>query len=813
MTMLDDMRLATRLLFKDRAFTAAAVLALSLGIAATNTMFTIVNGALLRELPFDDAERIVMIRTRHVSSPARPLDGMSYLDLADWRAVTRTLEDIGAYDERTMNVSDDTNGAERFVGAVLSDNVFTLIGQRPILGRDFRPEDNREGATPVVILGYPVWRVRYGADPGVIGRTIRVNSVPSVVIGVMGEGFGFPQLAQLWQPLVLLPPESKTERALRGLRGIGKLRNGVSLDQAATDLSGIAAALATRYPESNRNIEAYVEVFRSGIGGDTARITLALLGMVSFVLLIACGNVANLMLARGLARTREVSVRLALGATRAGIVRQLLVESLVLAVLAGVVGLAVSMAGVRGFWYAASNSNPPYWLHFPIDWRVLSFLAAVCLGTPVLFGLAPALHTSKVSLLEALSAVGRGTIGGRRGRRWASGLVVAQLALALVMLTGTGLLLRYLIERVQRGAGIDTSTLAQLRLDMPPPKYDTPEERLELYRTLEERLASLSDFRVSLTSATPLDGGAERHLVIDGRPGAGAPNLPSVTVVSIGDRYFETIGARWIRGRMFERGDGEPGRGAVIINERLAEMFYGGVDPVGQRIQLRRPTRGGVSAPAAEWMTIVGIAQSVRQEPPENGSFDPVAYLPWTAEPVFSTNLIVRSNQPLAVAASSLRAVIASVDPDLPLYDINTVDAYLASQRWAARLFGGMFTVFGIVAMLLATVGLYAVTSYSVSQRARELGVRIAFGARARQVLWVVTRTASAQIGAGLALGLMGAVALGNVLPEEIVGSRGTDAVTLSVVAVLLVGAAVTASLLPARRATRLDPMTTLRSE
>jgi putative ABC transport system permease protein len=813
MTMLDDVRLATRLLFKDRAFTVAAVLALSLGIAATNTMFTIVNGALLRELPFDDPDRVVMIRTRHVASPGRPLDGLSYLDFADWRAAARTLEGLGAYDDRTMNVSDEGRAAERFEGAMVSDNAFSLIGQGPILGRDFRPEDSREGATPVVILGHGVWQARYGGDPGVIGRTIRVNSVPSVVIGVMGDGFGFPQLAQLWQPLTLLPPESKTERGLRGLRGIGKLRDGVSIEQAVTDLSGIAASLASRYPETNRDIEAHVEVFRSGIGGDTARITLTLLGMVSFVLLIACGNVANLMLARGFARTREVSVRLALGATRTSIVRQLLTESVVLAMVAGVVGLGLSIVGVRAFWHAAANSNPPYWLQFPIDWRVLSFLAAICLGTAVLFGLAPALHTSKVSLLEALSAVGRGNIGSRRGRRWASVLVVAQLALALVMLTGTGLLLRYLIERVRMGAGVETSTLAQLRLDMPPPKYDTPEQRLGLYRILEERLASLSGFRVSLASATPLDGGAERHLVIDGRPDADARNLPSVTVVSIGDRYFDTIGARWIRGRTFERGDGEPGRGAVIINERLADMFFRNADPIGQRIQLRTPTRGAVSAPAPEWMTIVGVAQNVRQEPPESGSFDAVAYLPWTANPVFSTNLIVRSNQPLGVVANSLRGVIASVDPDLPLYDINTVDGNLASQRWAARLFSGMFTIFGVVAMLLATVGLYAVTSYSVSQRARELGVRIALGARARQVLWVVTRTASVQIAVGLILGGIGAVALGNVLPEEIVGSRGTDAITLSLVTTLLVAAALIASLLPARRATRLDPMATLRSE
>jgi putative ABC transport system permease protein len=813
MTMLDDVRLATRLLFKDRGFTAAAVLALSMGIAATNTMFTIVNGALLRDLPFDEPDRIVMIRTRHVASPGRPLDGLSYLDFADWRSAARTLEALGAYDDRTMNVSDEERAAERFEGAMVSDNVFSLIGQRPILGRDFRPEDNREGAAPVVILGHGVWQARYGADPGVIGRSIRVNGVPSIVVGVMGQGFAFPQLAQLWQPLTLLPPESKTERALRGLRGVGKLRDDVGIEQATTDLSGVAAALASRYPETNRDIAAHVEVFRSGIGGDTARITLTLLGMVSFVLLIACGNVANLMLARGFARTREVSVRLALGATRATIVRQLLTESVVLALVAGVVGLGLSFVGVRAFWRAAANSNPPYWLQFPIDWRVLAFLVAICLGTAVLFGLAPAVHTAKVSLVEALSAIGRGNIGSRRGRRWASALVVAQLTLALVMMTGTGLLLRYLIERVRMGAGVDTATLSQLRLDMPPPKYDTPEQRLGLYRILEERLAALSEFRVSLASAAPLDGGAERHLVIDGRPEPDARNLPSVTVVSIGDRYFDTIAARWIRGRRFERGDGEPGRGAVIINERLAQAFFPGIDPIGRRIQLRTPTRGNASAPAPEWMTIVGVAQNVRQEPPASGSFDPVAYLPWTANPVFSTNLIVRSNQPLASVASSLRRLVASVDADLPLYDIDTVDAHLASQRWAARLFGGMFTVFGVVALLLATVGLYAVTSYSVSQRARELGVRIALGARARQVLWVVTRSASAQIGIGLILGVMGAVALGNILPEEIVGSRGTDAITLSLVTTLLVAAALTASLLPARRATRLDPMATLRSE
>jgi predicted permease len=577
-----DLKYAFRTLRRSPGFACAAIVTLALGIAANGTVFTLVNGALIRDLPFDAPERIVALGVTDVGGPPQIFPALSYLELRDLQGNARTFDGIGGYSERTMNVADEEHAAERFSGAFVSANGLALLGQQPALGRTLQPADEREGATPVVVLGWTVWRTRYRGSPDVLGRKIRVNGVPSVVVGVMPEGFGFPIESFLWRPLSAIEPDVKNDRQARRLGGFGRLRESVTFDQARADLQSVISSLASTYPTMDRRLEARVEAFRGGVGGPIVALLAAMTGAVAFVLLIACANVANLLLARATMRAHEVSARMSIGASRWRIVRQLLVESLVLAACGGVLGLVLSAIAVRVFWITASQTHPPYWLQFPIDWRVFGYIAAVCLGTAVVFGLVPALHTAKANVVDVMT---RGVTGGRRGRRWSATLVVGQLALTLVLLSGAGAMVRNLLTLSTMDPGIDTSSLVRLRLDLPSPAYNTPGQRALFYRRLDERLEA-TGLRSSIANVIPGSGGATREVAIEGRTDAATGARPTATMVTTGPRYFDTIGAQRIDGRMFAADDGEAGRSAAIVNERFAAMHFGGESAVGRRMRL-----------------------------------------------------------------------------------------------------------------------------------------------------------------------------------------------------------------------------------
>jgi ABC-type antimicrobial peptide transport system permease subunit len=613
----------------------------------------------------------------------------------------------------------------------------------------------------------------------VVGRTIRVNGVPAVIIGVMPEGFEFPLNAKLWQPLALLQAEVRNNRGSNPLRGVGRLRAGVSEDQAQTELATITAALAREYPDHKRDLPPNVEPFRSGIGGPIVAVMLALMGAVTFVLLIACANVANLLLARSATRSREISVRMSIGASRWRIVRQLLVENLLLAVLAGGAALAVSAASVRLFWRVVTQVGdpPPFWLSFPIDRQVFAFLVAVSLGTLIVFGLLPAIHTTRTNTVDVLNDASSRSAGTRRGRRWAGGLVVAQLALALVLLTGAGLMMRSLLTQVTMRAGVDTTGLVRMALDLPAASYASPERRMTFYRQLDERLAALPGARATLASAMPMVGTAEAPVLFEDRPVQ--PGLPPqrASLMTVGPRYFDTVGARLVQGRAFTADDGTAGRGAVLVNER-----------------------------------VIGVATNIRQRIPDSGAFDPIVYLPLPVDPPARINVLLRAPSLMAVAPA-VRAEVRALDVDLPLYDLRTDDEQLVMSRWPARVFGTIFVVFAVIALILAGVGLYAVTAYSVAQRTQEIGVRMALGAQASEVGWLVTRRASTQLGIGLLVGGAGAAAVSRVVPAVLAGTGGADPLTLIVVSGLLLAVGVAAAVIPARRAMRLDPVAALRTE
>jgi putative ABC transport system permease protein len=810
-----DVRFGARMLTKDRWVTLAAVVALAIGIAANNTVFTIVNAILLRDLPFDQPDRIVAIGTR-VGNVRTLNAGVSYADFQDWRAATQTFEGVGATRETTMNVGDERVGPERFVGSYISANTFEILRQRPIVGRDFVPDDDRVGAIPVVIVGHSLWRNRYGSDPNVLGRTIRVNGIPSVVIGVMPDGFSFPTRSGLWQPLALLPEMMLASRDARDLSAFGRLAHERNIAQAVADLNGIIATLAQQYPETNRDIAPIVAPYRERSVGNRGRSMLpVLMAVVAVVLLMACANVANLLLARAAVRSHEISIRMAIGAGRAQIIRQLLIESLLLAMLAGAAGWGLSLAAIDAFSSALGGPGGglPYWIRFTVDGRVFAFSAAVCLATAFLFGLVPALQTSKPGIAGILGEAGRATAGTVRSRRWAHGLVVFQLALTPILLTGGGLMMRSIVAQYEMEAGVDTDRIMWARLDLPDSQYPTPEDRVRFYQQLDARLAGVPGLVAAIASNAPFGGGAGRNLWRDDEVVSREPRRPRVIVVTTGPRYFDAFRRRLARGSelpLLEPGNGAP---SVLVNEWLAAAVFPGEDPIGRRIRLTLPNG---TSPGPEWFTIAGIAPDIRQSSTEDSSGrDGVVYMAYGTNPQPRASIVARSDADPSVVATVLREQVRAVDPDLPLFDVMKLDDLLAAsdERVGLRVFGTMFAAFALVALLLATVGLYAVTAYAAAQRTREIGLRVALGAQATQIWWLVTRSAAGQLGIGLSIGMLGAIGIGQLLESVLIGTDTIDPVTLFAVAALLAVVGLSACLLPARRAMRLDPATVLRNE
>ena len=812
MNLWQDIRFAVRLLLKDRWFTAVAIVALALGIGVNATVFTFVNAVLIRGLPINDPDRVMVVGTRDARLRDR---GMSYLDFEDYRRATRTFSGLAAFSGSVMNVSDEGRTPERFQGPFISAPAFKLIGQQPQLGRDFLPEDDRPGAPAVVILGNGIWKNRYGGDPSIVGRSIKINDIVSTVIGVMPEGFKFPNNADLWLPLAHMPRLAEQKRDNRNVEAFGKLANGVTREQAQSEMNTIAGQLRHDYPDTNKDVTASVMTFNERQNGGPIRLVfLSLMGAVAFVLLIACANVANLLLARSATRAREMSVRISLGATRWRIVRQLLVESVLLSIVSGLFGLALAYVGVRLFDAATQDVGKPYWIQFTMDAQVFAFFAAVCLGTGIVFGLAPALHVSKTDLNEVLKEGGRSGSSGVRARRWTSVLIVAELALTLVLLAGAGLMMRSFLTLYRLDVGVDTAHLLTMRLALPAQKYPTIESRRAFFERLDQRIAGISGIQAGMiTTNMPMGGGNGRLLAIEGRPLAAGEQAPLVTQVMIGPRYFETLGLRIMRGRGFEELDGTAGHETAIINQRFATMHFGGEDPLGRRIKL---TPDGALVPGAAlptWVTIVGISPSIRQGNIQEPQPDPVAYIPLRSQAPGFAMLMIRAVGDAAGVTSLMREEVRAIDPDLPLFEIKTMDQQLAQSRWPFRVFGSMFAIFALIALALSAVGLYAVTAYSVAQRTQEIGVRMALGAQAPQVWWFVVRRGLVQLAIGLSIGLAGAFGVGQLLKSLLVQTSTRDPLTLTSIVLLLMLVSVLASFWPARRATRLDPVAALRNE
>lgn len=815
-TLWRDIRHAIRGLWRTPAFTATVILTLALGIGVTSAAFALLNAVVLRDLPLDRPDRLMFLGTQNAIGSQ---SGVSYLDYQSWRNDNRAFSGLAASAETAMILGDEGRTAERVQGTFVTANTFRLIGRAPFLGRDFQSGDDQVGAPSVVIFAFSIWKNRFGGDPALIGRTVRVNDRPAVVIGIMPEGFQFPSQTDAWQPLATLPGIQNQQRDARtpGLTVYGRLRDGVTEAEARKDLNAIVSRLARDYPATNRNILPFVVALSTEFQGPLGTMLLALMGAVSFILLIACINTGNLLLVRSTQRMREVALRVSLGATRSHIVLQLAAECGLLSILAGALGFGLAGYFVR-LWVALIDGPGPYWVHWTVDARVFVFSVAVSIGTALLFGLVPALRLLKIDLNEVLKDGGRSVSGGSLRGRWTSALIAVELAATLVLLVGTGLMMRSFFALYDSARTIDSRDLLATRLTLPIQKYRTADQRKDLVARLEQQVGSLPGIAaVAVAYQSPLNGGDVRRLSIEGRNMTGPDGAPSVTYLYVGPRYFETLKVPLLQGRDFAVTDGPPGYETAIVNQRLAATLFPNESPLGKRIRLANAGPAAFSAtPSAQgtarWLTIVGVSADVPQRAAPGDLQDPVVYVPYREEPepVRSASLIVRG-QPNVDVVPSIREAVHHVEPDLALYMVFTMEQMLGMSRGPQRIFADIFVMLACIALVLSSVGLYAVTAYGVAQRTQEIGVRMALGAEHTQLVRLFVKQTAVPLAIGAIVGVGGALAAGQLLQSLLVHTTPRDPLVLIVVTPFLAIVAMTAAIVPARRAVQVDPMVALR--
>lgn len=808
-SLVQDVRFAARLMLKDRWFSAAAVAAIALGIGANTLGFSIVNAAFIRGFNFERAEELHSISWRPTRGRRLPA---SVLDFEEWRSQSQSFRSLAASAFGALNISDDHAPPEQTQGASITANFFDVLRQRPILGRAFVEGEDRRGAEPVVIIGYEIWTNRFDRDPNVIGRILRVNGKAATIVGIMPERMKFPDNSELWVPLI--PTGEMMTRQVRPLSVFGRLAEGVTQEQAATEIGGIAQRIIKANPDYAKSVvgtqvETLLERF---LNGAAPRMFKVIMGAVIFVLLIACANVANLMLSRASYRSREVAVRYSLGATRWRIVRQLLIESVALAAVGSVVGLALATYGVRAFDAAIHTTGAPYWLRFMIDYRVLAYVASICVATGVLFGLAPALQVSHENQHDTLKEGARGTVGNRRAGRLGAAMVISELALTIVLLCGAGLMVRSFVALYTVPPGFDVHGLTRMRMQLPPAKYPTVESRVRFFEQLLPRVEIIPGFQdVAVTTAVPPLDHEEWRVIVAGTPEIDDEQRPFSSTVSISPRYFNTLGVGVIRGRGFEPTDGAPGADNVVINQLMADRFFPGEDPLGRQIRfVPRRDNPEMSQP---WRTIVGIVPTIQQGSDNDAFRTAVVYLPFLHRPDRTSSVIVRSALPPASVMAAVRGAVQSIDVDQPVFTIETLEHVFANERSVFRILATLFAVLALIGLVLSAVGVYGVIAYAVTQRTQEIGVRMAVGARRWDVTWLFLKKGLFQVVIALLIGLPAALGLGVIAQFRLVEIEPSDPITMVGITLVLTAVAVIACVVPARKAARVDPVIALRSE
>jgi putative ABC transport system permease protein len=798
-----DLRYAVRGLWHSKAFAAVAIVCLGFGIGLNTAIFSIVDGVMLRPYPYDDPDRILVLGT--IKQPDGETAGVSVPDLRDWKAASRSFSSIAAVAGRSMTVTDGTGEPERYLGARTSWNMFRLLGTSPVLGRDFAESDDRPNAPGVVILGHAVWANRYQSDPGLIGRSLLVDGKPHTVIGVMPPGFAFPENQKLWVPLE--PQAANDPRDGRYLFTFGRLGDNVNHEAALADLETIAARLGREFPVTNERWHARIQTLHEAFLPDDVTLVLGLMmAGVTLVLFIACSNVANLLLARAARRRRELAVRVAIGAGRWRIVRQLLTESVVLGLASVPLGLALALIGTRLIQAQIPPEDIPYYVTWTIDLRSLGYAITVAVSTALVFGLVPAVQATKRELQDGLREGARGNTGTRALVR--NALVVAQVSLALVALVGALLFVRSFRNLDNATLGFDTSSALTLRFYLSGDRYLPNGAKSRRVEDIIARVEALPGVEAAFASNwIPISGGGGGGPIeIEGRA-QDARQRPEVSVIGVTPHVHRTLGLRVRSGRDFEEPDFY--RYVAVINEAMARRVWPNDNPIGRRFRV------WTDEGSRNWLTVIGIASDARLFGIDPGDREApaAAFAPYPQGESFSTGLTVRTAGDPTAIAGAVRSAIRASDPDLPISFVETLENVRRLAFWQFGLYGWIFGTIGVVGLLLASVGVYGMLAYSVSQRTQEIGVRVALGAGRRHVLKLVVGQGLALAAIGVGAGLVLA-AVGTPLARSLLYNVSPlDPLAFGAVATFLLVVAVVASYVPARRATRVDPLVALRDE
>jgi predicted permease len=801
-SLIHNLRVGARLMLKNPGVTVIAVLALSLGIGLTTTTFSIVYGALYRGLPFEDAHRIMHLERNNLSQDVESME-VTLHDFLDWREQQTSFERLAGFYEGTVNVS-GTEKPERYDGAFISANAFDILRVRAIRGRAFRDGEDDPAAPPVILLGYRVWQDRFDGDPEVVGQTVRANGEEMTIVGVMPEGFEFPTNQDLWLPLRMDPLRIERGEGTT-LEVFGRLQDGMALDQARAEMASIARRLELEYPETNEGVSTVIKPFTEEyIGEEASTLLFTMFAAVFLVLLIACANVANLLLARTAARTKEVAIRTALGANRLQVILQMIAEAFVLSAVGAAIGLGLGWVGVRLFNNAIASTEPPFWIDIKIDPVAVAFVVGLAVVCAVIAGVVPALQATGTRVHEVLKDESRGTSSLRLGRL-SRGLVVTEIALSVGLLVAAGLMIKSVTNLRNIDFGFAKDNVFTGRVGLFETDYPDEASRAQFAEELVRRLEAMPGAQAaSLSSSLPATGSGRNRFAVEGEAYATDRDYPLTRIIYASPNLFSTFDVNVLEGRDFRWSDGEDALPVTVVNQPFARKFFPGDSPVGRRIRL------GDSETEEPWLTIVGVVPGMYMGGVDNDDPEGI-YVPISQSPIRFMSIAVRAEGNPMGMAPIVRDEVIKIDRDLPIYWVWTMADAIARNTWFYRVFGTIFMIFGGVALFLASVGLYGVMAFSVSRRTQEVGVRMALGAQGKDVVKLVFRQGLVQLMIGLVIGLALAAALSRGLDVILFRVEPWDPVIFLAIVIVLILTSVAASVVPARRATRVDPMVALR--
>ena len=810
-TFFRDLRYAVRLLFKSPGFTAIAVLSIALGIGANTTVFSVINGVLLKSLPYNDPDSLVLLWGNVTSEVhLKGHNQVSATDVADYRAQSSVFEDVATFAGWYPIMSGGTE-AERIPAIQVGDGFFKVMKGTPLLGRVFTPEEQEDGKDFVIVLGHALWQRRFAGDPNIVGKSIPLNGRPYTVVGVMG-----PDFRPL--PASLVAPEGQYYRPVaekyddkardeRHLRAIARLKPGVTVAQAQSEVNVIAQRIEQQHPQTNKNQGIHIVSMSDEIVGGIRPTLWLIFGAVVFVLLVACANVANLLLARSSVRHKEITIRSAMGAGRSQLIRQLLTESLLLSVVGGALGLALAFWGTSLVSSAGSQINPMF-QNIQLDMRVLLFTLGISIVTGLIFGLAPALQISKPNLTESLKEGGRSSGAGGSRNRLRSALVVSEIAMTLVLLVCAGLLIRTVMRLRSVDTGFNPQNILAMNIGLPAIKYPKPENRIAFFKQTTERIASLPGVKAAgITSVLPLSDNFDgRGLIVEDYPRADGDEI-SVDLYVVTPGYLQAMNIDTLNGRGLGDEDTADSAKATLINKTMAEQLWPNQNPIGKRIAF--PSDSTSSQP---WRTVVGVVSDVLQYGLDQKA--PMQfYVPHSQFPTSLNTIVVKTESNPAAMTNAVRREILAIDKDQAVFNVTTLEQLLGDSILSRRFFMMLLMVFATLALTLAAIGIYGVMSYVASQRTHEIGIRMALGAQGKDVLKLIIGNGMSLALIGVALGLAGAFALTRVMAGLLFGVTTTDALTYISVSLGLIAIALLACYIPARRATKIEPLVALRYE